>query len=151
MPKPPNFIRDNLGFSRQQLYYWRKLGIISPSPRTSGGHYRYHFDDLKILKTIRILRDAGLSTYRIRTSLQKIKKFFPDIENPLLECRILIFGRRMVFLHKGRAYDALTGQTYLLDFKKIERWAGTVMGLEKYKQFQEDPSMYFKEVKVNIN
>ena len=117
------------GFSRQQLHYWRKVGIISPSARTSepNGHFLYEFNDLRTLKTIKNLKDAGVSTFRIRKCFKSIKKYFPNIENPFVGKPIFVFGQTIIFVHKEKCYDAFSGQIYLLDFKKIKGWAGKVI------------------------
>ena len=48
------------GLSRRQLGYWRKTGLVAPQQLTSGGHARYSFADLLILKTAKKLIDAGV-------------------------------------------------------------------------------------------
>lgn len=120
-------IGNKLHFSRQQLYYFRKVGFFSASERTAGGHYRYTFKDLKVLKIIRLLQLSGISLYQIKKVFSQLKKNFPDAVNPFLETPILVFDKKVVYVKAGRAYDALTGQSYLLDVKKIEKWAGEVI------------------------
>lgn len=122
-------IKINLGFSRQQLYYWREKGVIHPPVKSSGGHFRYSFQDLVTLKTIKLLRDQGITIFQIRKCFEQIRQLFPNVEQPFSENQILAFREKVVYVHKGHAYDALTGQAYLLDFQKVEEWAGEVIGL----------------------
>jgi len=146
--KTSKLIREKLGFSHQQLYYWRKTGIIKPSGWVPGKHYQYSFQDIKTLKTIRVLRDNGISTYKIRKCLEGIKKHFPLIKNPFCEKPILIFGGNIVFIHEGVAYDAITGQGNLINFKEIEKWSGGTLGLKGYEGPGEDETIYLVEAQL---
>ena len=150
MLKSSNFIQKELGFSRQQLHYWRKIGIFSASLNTPGGHYRYGFQDLKSLNTIKLLRDAGISTHRIRKCFESIRESFPEIKSPFVEKPILVFGGRIVFVHKGQAYDALTGQSLLLDFNKIERWARKVTDISQYAEQVDAEENFLREFTIRL-
>jgi DNA-binding transcriptional MerR regulator len=145
------FIQASFGFSRQQLYYWRKVGILSPSSRTQGdrGHFCYSFHDVIILKTIKTLREAGVSTFYIRKCFERIKQIFPNIENPLVENQILVFGKSMVYIHDNTAFDVMTGQVFLLDFKAVERWVGEIVELKKISQLTEKQASKPRERRVN--
>lgn len=126
-------IKKRLGFSRQQLYYWRQVGIISPSQRTldTRGHYRYDFQDFNTLKTIKKLHQSGFSTYNIRKCFGNLKKHFPQVQNPFAGKPVFVFNKRIIFVYEGSGYDALTMQVYLIDFKRMKGWATEVDRLQK--------------------
>lgn len=127
-------IRKLFGFTRQQLHYWRKNGLIAAPQKTGGGHYRYEFQDLVVLKTIHTLKKHGISTYRIRRSFETIKSMFGGTINPFIKKRVMVYGQNIVFVHRGKIYDALSGQAYLFDLgqdlKKVNEWTERVVSLE---------------------
>ena len=65
---PPVAIR-RLGFSRRQLEYWAKTGLVVPALRTPGGHARYSGDEIAALEVVRVLLDGEVSLQRIRRVL----------------------------------------------------------------------------------
>jgi len=141
-------IEDQYQISRQQLYYWYKTAKIISPPKKKGSKYspcEYNTSDLQVIKTISRLKSAGFSTYKIRICFENITSFFPDIANPFACKPIIVFGKTIIFIHNGKAYDAFSGQRYLLDFKKMKKWAGKVI---KFQQIEtpEEP-----EIMLSIN
>lgn len=111
------------GLSARQLRYWRKTGLVSPTMRTRGGHARYSFIDLISLKTASRLIDAGISVQRIRQCLQSLSRFLPNTDTPLQELSLVATGDVVLVLRSGAAFDALTGQEWILEVAELEREA----------------------------
>jgi DNA-binding transcriptional MerR regulator len=111
------------GLSARQLGYWRKTGLISPAMLTPGGHARYSFIDLVSLKTASRLIDAGVSVQRIRQCLQSLGRFLPNTDTPLRELSLVATGDVVLVLRSGSAFDALTGQEWILQVADLEREA----------------------------
>jgi len=111
------------GLSARQLGYWRKTGLLSPAMQTRGGHARYSFTDLISLKTASRLIDAGVSVQRIRLCLQSLSRFLPNTDTPLQELSLVATGDVVLVLRSGAAFDALTGQEWILQVADLEREA----------------------------
>ncbi len=111
------------GLSARQLGYWRNTGLLSPSMQTPGGHARYSFIDLISLKTASRLIDAGVSVQRIRQCLQSLSRFLPNTDTPLQELSLVATGDVVLVLRSGAAFDALTGQEWILQVADLEREA----------------------------
>ncbi|WP_455199589.1 MerR family transcriptional regulator [Kaarinaea lacus] len=111
------------GLSSRQLGYWRRTGLISPTMQTTGGHARYSFIDLVSLKTASRLIDAGVSVQRIRQCLQSLSRFLPNSSTPLQELTLVATGDVVLVLRSDSAFDALTGQEWILQVADLEREA----------------------------
>jgi DNA-binding transcriptional MerR regulator len=111
------------GLSARQLGYWRKTGLLSPAMQTRGGHARYSFIDLVSLKTASRLIDAGVSVQRIRQCLQSLSRFLPNTNTPLQELSLVATGDVVLVLRSDAAFDALTGQEWILHVADLEREA----------------------------
>ena len=109
------------GLSSRQLGYWRKTGLLSPEAHTPGGHARYSFTDLVALKTAKRLLDAGVSVQRIRSCLQSLIRFLPTTDKPLHELSLVATGDVVLVLHSRNAFDALTGQDWILEVAEVVR------------------------------
>jgi DNA-binding transcriptional MerR regulator len=116
-------IKKLFGISRQQLRYWRDIGLFSASEKTKAGYYKYGYQDLVELKTLKTLKENGVSTYQIKKAYIAIKKRFKTIPKPFVQKPIIIYGNRIAIVENGKIYDAVTGQMFLLGFnKKINAW-----------------------------
>jgi len=111
------------GLSARQLGYWRKTGLISPATQTRGGHARYSFVDLVSLKTASRLIEAGVSVQRIRQCLQSLSRFLPNVDTPLQELSLVATGDVVLVLRSDAAFDALTGQEWILHVADLEHEA----------------------------
>lgn len=109
------------GLSARQLGYWCRTGLLLPTMRTGGGHARYSFTDLIVLRTARKLLDRGVSLQRIRKCLQSLSRFLPDAGVPLHELSLVVTGDVVLVLHSRSAFDALTGQEWILPVAEVLR------------------------------
>jgi DNA-binding transcriptional MerR regulator len=107
------------GLSSRQLDYWRKTGLVAPRNATPGGHVRYAFTDLVVLRTARRLLDAGVSTQRIRKCLESLARFLPAVSQPLAELSLVVTGDVVLVFHGERAFDALTGQEWVFPIAEL--------------------------------
>jgi DNA-binding transcriptional MerR regulator len=109
------------GLSARQLRYWQRTGLLTPSAATPGGHARYSFTDLIALKSARRLLDAGVSLQRIRKCLHSLTRFLPELTTPLSELSLVVTGDVVLALHADRAFDAISGQEWVLPVADILR------------------------------
>lgn len=107
------------GLSSRQLDYWRKTGLVSPKSTTPGGHVRYAFTDLVVLRAARRLLDAGISTQRIRKCLDSLSRYLPAVDQPLAELSLVVTGDVVLVFHGERAFDALTGQEWVFPIAEL--------------------------------
>ena len=110
-----------MGLSPRRLEYWARTGLVPPSVRTSGGHRRYAFSDLVALRTIKRLTDAGISVQRIRKSVQKLTQILPAVGRPLSELVLVASGDAVVVLRRGAAFEAVSGQAWILEIAAFQR------------------------------
>ncbi len=110
-----------LGLSRRQLLYWAQTGLVRPSHTTPGGHLRYGFRDLVALKAAKRLIDAGISVQRIRSSLRALELALPHVRSPLAELVLVATGDVVLAIHRGEAFEALSGQEWVLDVAEFQR------------------------------
>lgn len=109
-----------LGVSRRQLQYWAKTDLAHPSHRTKGGHHRYTFQDLVALKAAKRLVDAGVSIQRIRRSIQSLRRTLPNVRRPLVELVLVATGDVVLVLHRGTAFEAVSGQEWVFDVAQLQ-------------------------------
>ena len=107
------------GLSSRQLSYWRKTGLVVPQSFTAGGHARYSFTDLIALRAAKRLLDAKISLQRIRKCLQSLTRFLPTTDHPLVELSLVVTGDVVLVFHGERAFDALTGQEWVLPIAEL--------------------------------
>lgn len=109
------------GLTKRQLDYWRKTGLIVPSCRSSGGHARYTFSDLIALKAAKKLIDAGVSVQRVRKSITALLQLIPTLKQPLSEVSLVVTGDVVLVFRNGTAFDALSGQEWVLPVAELVR------------------------------
>jgi DNA-binding transcriptional MerR regulator len=114
-------VAELLEVTRRQLQYWARTDLVRPSHRTRGGHHRYTFRDLVALRAAKRLIDAGVSVQRIRKSLGALKRILPSVPQPLSELVLVATGDVVLVLHDGSAFEAATGQEWVLEVAKLER------------------------------
>ncbi len=110
-----------LGVSRRQLQYWAETDLVAPSVRTQGGHHRYTFEDLVALRAAKQLIDAGVSVQRIRNSIGSLKRILPEVQKPLSELVLVATGDLVLVLHRGSAFEAVSGQEWIFEVSRFER------------------------------
>jgi len=109
------------GLTRRQLSYWRKTGLIVPARYTPGGHVRYSFTDLVALRTAKQLLDAAVSLRHIRQCIAALQRLLPALKQPLSELSIVATGDVVLVFHDGAAFEAVTGQEWILPLAELQR------------------------------
>lgn len=119
------------GLSQRQLQYWRKTYLITPSQLTPGGHARYSFADLIALRAAKRLIEADVSVQRIRRCIGTLTSFLPEVKQPLNELSVVVTGDVVLVLHGESAFDALTGQNWVMPVAELARDAERIKGKEE--------------------
>ena len=140
-------------FTRQQLYYWRKIGLIKNLKKGPNGYINYDIREIKTLKVISVLKASGISTQKIRKSFEGIKRHSDSIEYPFVEKRILVFGGNVIFIDNGIAYDTITRQSILVKLDEIERWAGEIITVKfgLTRPSADKITKYTKKARFRVN
>jgi len=105
--------------SQRQLHYWRRTQLVVPSNHSPGGHARYSFLDLIIIRAIKQLLDAGVSVQRTRKSISCLRKFLPSIKTPLNELTLVVNGEVILVLHQGAVFEAISGQEWIFPVAEL--------------------------------
>lgn len=136
------------GVTPRQLVYWRRTGLVAPSGTTPGGHARYAFQDLVALKTAKRLIDAGVSVQRIRKAIGSLLAFLPRVDRPLTELSLVATGDVVLVFHQGVAFEALSGQEWILQVADVEREAERVRARDRAEALQGDLFSPWEEAAV---
>lgn len=119
-----------LGVSHRQLQYWAETDLVAPSARTDGGHCRYTFEDLVALRAAKQLIDAGVSVQGIRKSIGSLQRLLPAVQRPLSELILVATGDLVLVLHDGSAFEAISGQEWILEVSRFEQEVAEHLGQE---------------------
>jgi DNA-binding transcriptional MerR regulator len=117
-----------LGVSHRQLQYWAETGLVAPSARSRGGHGRYTFEDMVALRAAKQLIDAGVPVQRIRRSIGSLQRMLPSVRRPLSELVLVATGDLVLVLREGAAFEAISGQEWILEVSRFEREVGERLG-----------------------
>ena len=134
-----------LGVSHRQLQYWAETGLVAPSARTAGGHCRYTFQDLVALRAAKQLIDAGVSVQGIRKSIGSLQRMLPAVRRPLSELVLVATGDLVLVLHEGSAFEAISGQEWILEVSRFEREIGERLGHESDAKRRRPPGAAAKQ------
>lgn len=91
---------NHFGLSRSTLLHYDKIGLLSPSYRTSAGYRLYESHDIERLETICRLRRTGLSLEAIRRLLDESENESGSIDSGSLTA---ILTERLQQLHYSLA------------------------------------------------
>lgn len=100
-----------LGLSRDRLRAWMRAGLIQPVETIEGVPF-FDFGQVAAAKTLYKLSRGGVSTVRLRRSLEQLQRWLPQAEQSLAQLHLLS-GRLLVRHEAG--FAELNGQM-LLDF-----------------------------------
>lgn len=93
-----------LGLSEGEVRYWERAELVKPAKR-QGREVFFDFKGLVAFRTLRELRQKGLSPRRIRRCLLRLKKIAPGAEQPLAEVTVTVEGKEVVFHREGLKID----------------------------------------------
>jgi tetratricopeptide (TPR) repeat protein len=92
-----------LGISRERLRAWVNAGLIRPA-RHEQGIMRFDFRQVSIAKMLWEISQAGVPLAQVRRSLQQLRAWMPDVDQPLDQLAVLEqCGRLLVRLEEGLA------------------------------------------------
>ncbi|MFZ5997445.1 MAG: MerR family transcriptional regulator [Nitrospirota bacterium] len=115
-------IESIFGINRKVLFYWKKIGLITPSELTNGGHARYTFPDLVAIKAVKALRDAGISTNQIKKSILALKKEFPNAQNVLAEKSLYVIGKEIIVADSAIRFNPVSKQCTFINNNDMKAW-----------------------------
>ena len=107
----------------ERIYGIRELTrILTLTPKRAGqlrrldllrGDSGYTFRDLLALRAASALLDAGASVRQIRAALTALRRQDPELQQPLVEVRLVLEGDRLVAQSDRVRFDPRTGQMVL--------------------------------------
>jgi tetratricopeptide (TPR) repeat protein len=107
----------------ERIYGMRELTrILTLTPKRAGqlrrldllrGDSGYTFRDLLALRAASALLDAGASVRQIRAALTALRRQDPELQQPLVEVRLVLEGDRLVAQSDRVRFDPRTGQMVL--------------------------------------
>ena len=100
-----------LQISSRQLHGWERAGLIPPLQE-------YSFQELRQLRTLRLLREEEVSAASIRHSVLAMRAV-AGIANPLAEASVVRNGSRLAFRCQGAMVDPIRRQ-FLFDFERLD-------------------------------
>ena len=96
-------LSEILSLPRARLRAWVRAGLICPASTTSGVMH-FDFRQVSAAKLLWDLSQSGVATSQLRRSLQQLRTWLPDVEQPLEQLTVLERnGRLLVRLEKGLA------------------------------------------------
>lgn len=106
-----------IGISESQIRYWDRQGLIAPLEKDRG-RLLFDFQSLVAFRTVRELRQQGVSLHKIRKCVAQLKRMMPGLKQPLSEVRVTILNDQII-LGKNRRRFTPEGQL-LIDFAAAE-------------------------------
>ncbi|HZN65300.1 MAG TPA: tetratricopeptide repeat protein [Tepidisphaeraceae bacterium] len=100
-----------LGVAPGRVRAWVKAGLLKPA-ETRDGVWHFDFRQASAAKTLCDLARSGVTLPRLRRSLEQLRAWLPDAEEPLQQLSLLAGGRVMVRLSDGDLAET-DGQLYI--------------------------------------
>jgi tetratricopeptide (TPR) repeat protein len=106
-------VSDLLGLKPHQIRRWVRHALIQPD-RGRRGQFRFAFQDVVLLRTVKQLLDAEISSRRAVRVLRSVRDRLPA-RRTLASVRVYAEGKSVVIRDHDRVWDAESGQA-CLDF-----------------------------------
>jgi tetratricopeptide (TPR) repeat protein len=101
-----------LRISPRRVEHWLRAGLIQARDTVHGVSY-FDYQQLAWARTLSDLADAGVRAEQIQRSLEQLRRWLPEIEQPLAQLGILADGRQLlVRLENGQLAEP-AGQPHL--------------------------------------
>lgn len=104
-----------IGVSEGQIRYWDKVELI-PATEKRDGRLWFDFKALVAFRTVRELREKGVSTHKIIKCIKRLKTLMPQARQPLTEFKITLAGDDII-IGRDKRHFTTDGQI-LLDFDR---------------------------------
>lgn len=105
------------GISESQIRYWDRQGLITHLEKDRGRLW-FDFQSLVAFRTVKDLRQRGVSLHKIRKCVEKLRRIMPGLKQPLSEVRISLVQDQLI-LGKNRRRFTPEGQLFM-DFTREE-------------------------------
>jgi len=119
-----------VGLTLARIRSWERQGLIPPREKRRG-RLAFDFRGLVALRTVKQLRQQGVSLGKIKKCVERLRRVMPESPQPLSEVRISIFKEQIV-LGKDRLRVTPEGQL-LLDFAAAAAPLPTPLPPEAYE------------------
>ncbi len=107
----PQEVARLVGIPGGRVRYWTRLGLV-PHVRKPRKKLWFDFQGLVAFRTIKELREQGVSLHKIRTCVEKLKKRHPEITEPLSQVRFAASRQKILLSQKKRRFTP-EGQLHL--------------------------------------
>jgi len=104
-------VSDLLGLKPCQIRRWARSALVCPA-RGQRGEYRFDFQDVVLLRTVKQLLDARVSSHRAARSLRKVRDRLHDSKT-LSGVRMFVHGSTIVVCEENQTWEAESGQAWL--------------------------------------
>jgi tetratricopeptide (TPR) repeat protein len=155
-------IKRIFGFTENQIRYFDKVRLISPTLKDKGGRRYYTFRELHEFKIVKQLLNKGFSLRRVREAVERARKLFPEVEHPMAELRIDASGEKIFIERDGMSLEP-SGQLLLRlprksEVKVLATPSNALYWYERGCEFDTNPSThdlaidaYLKAIKIDPN
>jgi len=109
-----NEVSDLLGLKPHQIRRCVRISLVRPE-RGGRGEFRFDFQDVVLLRTVKQLLESRVSSRRASRCLLKVRERLPGMKT-LSGVRVFAQGNTLVVREDNRVWDAETGQAHL-DFQ----------------------------------
>ena len=106
-----------IGLKPSQVRHYVRRGILEPG-RDASGKFRFHFQDIVLLRTAKGLMDAEVSTRDVYRSLGKLQRQLKSVKS-LASVRIFADGGTVMIGSEQQIWEVETGQAHI-DFSVRE-------------------------------
>lgn len=130
----PREVARLLGVPGSRIRYWTRLGLV-PHIRRPQRRVQFDFQGLVAARTIKALREQGISLHQIRACVERLKRRHPEMAAPLAEVRFAASRRGLVLAQRKRRFTP-EGQLYL-DFPETEGRLRTLAGSDSRTLFRQ--------------
>ena len=110
-------VADLIGLKTDQIRHYVRRDLVHPA-KGERGEYRFHFQDVVLLRTAKALLDADVSTRKAYKVLLKLKDELDQVKS-LAAVRIFADGNNVVVREENQLWNAESGQGHL-DFSVRE-------------------------------
>lgn len=95
----------------EEVLYWTKVGALRLS-QEQGGEALYDFSALVALRSLKRLRELGVSVRRIKEIAKRLWALLPTLTQPFAQVKFEFWGQRLIIHYDRRKFD-LRGQLLL--------------------------------------